>query len=175
RRRAEDLAGALARLQASLSGAESEPDGRGAPDDVATLPELRDLNRAAEALRESLAREDDSGAPPVKEERKSLFVPDAFTNPDHLRFALKVTIASMSCYVIYTGLMWPGIKTAFITCCFIALENMGATIRKGLLRLVGCAIGGLLGFLSIMYLLPRMESIVSLALLTAAGTAIAGW
>lgn len=175
RRRAEDLAGALTRLQASLSGAESEPDGRGASDDLATLPELRDLNRAADALRESLAREDDSGAPPVKEERKSLFVPDAFTNPDHLRFAIKVTIAAMSCYIIYTGLNWPGIRTAFITCWFIALENMGATIRKGFLRLVGCAIGGLLGFLSIMYLVPRMESIVSLALLAAAGTAIAGW
>jgi multidrug resistance protein MdtO len=36
-------------------------------------------------------------------------------------------------------------------------------------------VGGLLGFLSIMYLVPHMESIVSLALLTATGAALAGW
>ena len=81
----------------------------------------------------------------------------------------------MSCYVIYMALDWPGIRTAFITCCFIALESTEATLRKARLRLVGCAIGGLLGFLSIMYVVPRMESIVSLVLLTAAGSAIAGW
>ncbi len=106
---------------------------------------------------------------------KGLFVPDAFANPNHVRFGLKVTLAAMSCYIIYMALDWPGIRTAFITCCFIALESTGATIRKARLRLVGCAIGGLIGFLSIMYLIPHMQSIVSLALLTAAGTAIAGW
>jgi len=81
----------------------------------------------------------------------------------------------MTCYVIYTGLRWPGISTAFITCCFIALENTGATMRKAWLRLIGCALGGLLGFLSIMYLIPHMESIVSLIFLTAVGSALAGW
>jgi uncharacterized membrane protein YccC len=107
--------------------------------------------------------------------KKSLFVPDAFTNSNHVRFGLKVALAAMSCYVIYMALDWPGIRTAFITCCFIALESTEATLRKARLRLVGCAIGGLLGFLSIMYVVPRMESIVSLVLLTAAGSAIAGW
>jgi len=106
---------------------------------------------------------------------KGLFIPDAFTNPNHVRFGLKVALAAMSCYVIYMALDWPGIRTAFITCCFIALESTEATLRKARLRLTGCAIGGLLGFLSIMYLVPHMESIVSLVLLTAAGTALAGW
>jgi len=176
RRRAEELAGRLSMLQASLPVAGAGSVGRGSADAVATLPELRDLKRATDAFADSMSREDDSGPSPAAEEhRKSLFVPDAFTNPAHLRFAIKVTIAAMSCYIIYTGLNWPGIRTAFITCCFIALENMGATTRKGLLRMVGCVIGGLLGFFSIMYLVPQMESIVSLALLTAAGSAIAGW
>jgi len=104
-----------------------------------------------------------------------LFVADAFTNPIYARFALKVTLAAMACYLIYTGLDWPGIHTAFITCIFIALESTAATIHKAWLRLGGCMVGGALGFLSIMYLIPRMESITSLALLTAAGTAVAGW
>src|SRR5882762_5420110 len=62
--------------------------------------------------------------------KKSLFVPDAFTNPNYVRFGLKVALAAMSCYIIYMALDWPGIRTAFITCCFIALESTGATIRK---------------------------------------------
>jgi len=107
--------------------------------------------------------------------KKRLFVPDAFTNPVYIQFAFKVSLAAMTCYILYTGLDWSGIHTAFITCCFIALESNTATMRKARLRLVGCAIGGLFGFLSIMYLIPHMESIVSLVLLIAAGSAVAGW
>lgn len=81
----------------------------------------------------------------------------------------------MTCYFIYTGLDWSGIHTAFITCCFIALESTSATWRKGMLRLGGCLIGGLLGFISILFLVPRMETIAALALLTAAVSMIAGW
>jgi multidrug resistance protein MdtO len=108
-------------------------------------------------------------------EKKSLFVADAFTNPAHVRFALKVTLAAMTCYILYTGVGWSGIHTAFITCCFIALESTSATLRKATLRLCGCLIGGLLGFLAILFLVPRMETIASLALLVAAVSAAAGW
>jgi uncharacterized membrane protein YccC len=106
---------------------------------------------------------------------KRLLAEDAFTNPAHVHFALKVTLAAMICYLIYSGLNWPGIHTAFITCCFISLESLGATLHKGTLRLGGCLVGWLLGFLSIMYLVPHMESIVSLAFLIAAASALAGW
>ena len=111
----------------------------------------------------------------TEKKKKGLFLPDAFTNPNYSRYGLKVAIAAMSCYIIYMALDWPGIRTAFITCCFIALESTEATFRKARLRLVGCAIGGLLGFLAIMYLVPHMESIISLVFLTAAGSALAGW
>jgi uncharacterized membrane protein YccC len=106
---------------------------------------------------------------------KRLLAPDAFTNPAYVHFALKVTLAAMTCYIIYTGLDWAGIHTAFITCCFISLENTRATLHKGALRLAGCCVGGLLGFLSIMYLVPHMESIVSLVFLIGAVSALAGW
>jgi len=41
--------------------------------------------------------------------------------------------------------------------------------------LAGCLVGGLLGFISILYLIPHMESITSLALLVAAVSFLAGW
>lgn len=107
--------------------------------------------------------------------KKHLFAADAFTNPAHVHFALKVTLAAMTCYLLYTGVDWSGIHTAFITCCFIALESTGATLRKGWLRLCGCLIGGSLGFMSILFLVPRMEAIASLALLVAVVSALAGW
>jgi multidrug resistance protein MdtO len=116
-----------------------------------------------------------AGPPRPPKPHKRLLAADAFTNPAYVHFALKVTLAAMTCYIIYTGLDWAGIHTAFITCCFISLESTRATLRKGTLRLAGCCVGGLLGFLSIMYLVPRMESIVSLVFLVGAVSALAGW
>src|SRR6266853_123051 len=113
--------------------------------------------------------------PQQRPKPKSLFVPDAFTNPAHVRFALKVTLATMICYIIYTGVDWFGIHTAFITCVFIALESTGATLRKGILRTVGCIIGGLLALFSLIYLVPHMETIASLVVLVACVSALAGW
>jgi multidrug resistance protein MdtO len=142
----------------------------------ADLPQLREMQFAVESFRDGLIRyiSEDSMLP-AHHEKKRLFIPDAFTNPSHLRFALKVTLAAMICYLLYNGLDWPGISTAFVTCCFISLENTGATIRKGWLRLIGCASGGLLGYFAIFFLIPQMDSATSLLLLTAAGTAIFGW
>jgi uncharacterized membrane protein YccC len=116
-----------------------------------------------------------AGTPPRLPESKSLLAPDAFTNPAHVRFALKVTLATMICYFLYTGVDWFGIHTAFITCTFIALESTGATLRKGILRTVGCIIGGLLALFSIIYLIPHMQTIASLVVLVACVSALAGW
>ncbi len=116
-----------------------------------------------------------AGPPPRLPKPKRLLVPDAFTNPAHVRFALKVPLATMICYIIYNGIDWFGIHTAFITCTFIALESAGATLRKGILRTVGCIIGGLLALFSIIYLVPHMETIASLVVLVACVSALAGW
>jgi uncharacterized membrane protein YccC len=106
---------------------------------------------------------------------KGLFKPDAFTNPAHVQFALKTTLAAMFCYILYCGIDWAGIHTAFITVIFIALESTEATLYKGMLRIVGCVIGGGFAILSIVFLIPHMETIASLIVLVAAVTAIAGW
>jgi len=105
----------------------------------------------------------------------SLFVPDAFTNPAHVHFALKVTFAAMFCYIVYQGIDWSGIHTAFITCTFIALESTGATLHKGVLRMGGCILGGALALFTIVFLMPHMVTIASLAVVVACASAIAGW
>jgi uncharacterized membrane protein YccC len=106
---------------------------------------------------------------------KSLFVPDAFTNPAHVHFALKVTFSAMFCYIVYQAINWSGIHTALITCTFIALESTGATLHKGVLRIGGCIIGGALALFTIVFLMPHMETIASLAVVVACACTIAAW
>ena len=106
---------------------------------------------------------------------KGLFKPDAFTNPTHVQFALKVTLAALFCYIVYSAIDWPGIHTAFITCTFIALESTEATLYKGTLRIVGCVIGGALALFTIVFLMPHMKTIASLVVVVACASAIGGW
>jgi multidrug resistance protein MdtO len=108
-------------------------------------------------------------------DRRSLFVPDAFTNPAHVHFALKVTLAAMFCYIFYSAIDWSGIHTALITCTFIALESTGATLHKGVLRMGGCVIGGALALFTIVFLMPHMVTIASLIVVVACASAIAAW
>jgi hypothetical protein len=118
---------------------------------------------------------DTTGPPAHRPKPKSLFVPDAFTNPAHAHFALKVTLAAMFCYIVYEAIDWSGIHTAFITCTFIALESTGATLHKGVLRMGGCIIGGALALFTIVFLMPHMVTIASLVVVVAGASAIAGW
>jgi multidrug resistance protein MdtO len=166
----------IAEIKSALPELHSTLLARKSPPRRAELPQLRELQFAVESLRDTLIRgaSDFSSTNPTHA-RKSLFSADAFTNPSHLRFALKVALAAMICYLIYTGLAWPGISTAFITCCFVALGNTGATIYRSWLRFFGCLAGGLLGYVSIFFLIPHMESITSLVLLIAGASALFGW
>src|SRR4026207_1096459 len=118
---------------------------------------------------------DAPGPPAHLPKPKSFFVSDAFTNPAHVHFALKVTLAAMFCYIVYMAIDWSGIHTALITCTFIALETTGATLHKGILRIGGCVIGGALALLTIVFLMPHMDTIASLVVVVACASAIAGW
>src|SRR4029453_11227306 len=106
---------------------------------------------------------------------RGLFAPDALTDPAYTQFAVKVTLAAALCYVFYTAVDWNGIHTCMITCVIVALGSAGATIHKSALRIVGCAIGGILALISIVFIIPKMTSIAALALLVAAVTASAAW
>ncbi|MGD0490565.1 MAG: FUSC family protein [Steroidobacteraceae bacterium] len=103
------------------------------------------------------------------------FVGDAFSNPMHWQFALKTTMAVMISYAIYTLLDWPGMRTAVVTCFFVALASLGETVHKLVLRLSGAIIGGLIAGLCIVLILPHLTDIGQLCLLIAAVSAGAAW
>jgi len=93
-----------------------------------------------------------------KEEGK-FFVEDAFTNPEHVQYALKTTAAAVFCYVFYSLLDWPGIHTAFITCYIVAQSTAAESVEKLTLRIVGCLIGAAAGIGAIVFLVPGLTSI----------------
>ncbi|MFM8408666.1 MAG: FUSC family protein [Alphaproteobacteria bacterium] len=126
-------------------------------------------------LREGLARRLESSLPSAPPAEQSPFAADAFTNPDHVRFALKTAAAVMAAYVIYSAVAWPEISTAVTTCFFVALGSFAETMHKLTLRLSGAMIGGLLGAFCIVYVLPAMTGIGELALLIALSSALFGW
>jgi len=108
--------------------------------------------------------------------RSSLLVPDAFVNPDHLRFALKGCLAASICYVVYNAMEWPGISTAVTTCLLTALSTIGSSHQKQILRILGALVGGLvLGMWSQIFILPHLDSIGGFVLLFVAVTALAAW
>src|SRR6266567_9640876 len=112
---------------------------------------------------------------PAASAKATVLVADAWSNPEHARFALKTTIAVMASYFIYTMLDWPGIRTAVSTCFFVALGSLGESMHKLTLRIGGALIGGAAAILSIVYVLPQMTDIGQLALLIAAMSAVSGW
>ena len=126
-------------------------------------------------LHEAVVRPDPSPeVAPVKPLRQP-FVADAFSNPAYWQFALKTTLAVMVSYAIYTLLDWPGLRTAIVTCFFVALSSLGETIHKLLLRLSGALIGGLIAALCIVYVLPQLTDIGQLCLLIGGISLAAAW
>jgi multidrug resistance protein MdtO len=106
---------------------------------------------------------------------KRLLVADAFSNPAHWQFALKTTIAVMTSYAVYTLLAWPGMRTAVVTCFFVALSSLGETVHKLLLRLSGAVIGGAIAGLCIVFVLPHLTDIGQLCVLVAVVSVGAAW
>jgi multidrug resistance protein MdtO len=105
-----------------------------------------------------------------------LFVSDALSNPDHLKFALKGCLAAGLCYIIYNSIDWPGINTAVTTCVLTALSTIGGSRQKQALRFAGAIVGGfLIGMGSQIFIMPYLDSIVGFTVLFVAVTGFASW
>jgi multidrug resistance protein MdtO len=133
----------------------------------------RTLDQIALTLPQYFAELGHSKAAPA--EKRSLFLPDAFDNPEYVRFAIKGTLAALICYVLFIGFDYPGIYTSVITCFVVSLSTIGASNQKGILRFGGAAVGGLMGLIALVYLFPNMETIGGFWLVFGAGTAVAAW
>jgi multidrug resistance protein MdtO len=120
-------------------------------------------------------REPPPPAPPLTKEPRRLLAPDAFTNPEHTRFALKVTLAVMLAYLAEEMLDWPGIHTVVVTCFFVSLGTVGESLHKAMLRFSGCIVGAVLGLGTILLLMPLMTDLGDLLLVVAAVTFLAAW
>jgi multidrug resistance protein MdtO len=107
--------------------------------------------------------------------KPSLFVADAFSNPRHVQFAIKVTLAGMLGYLFYTASDYYGIHTVFYTPLIIALASTGATIHKGFLRIVGCIIGGALGLICSIWVIPRFETLETFLFIVFCVHGLAAW
>ena len=105
-----------------------------------------------------------------------IFVQDAFSNPEHIRYVLGGTLAAMLCYVLYVGLAWPAVSTSVTTCVLTALTNVGSSRQKQVLRIAGALLGGLVFGLGVqIFVLPYIDSITGFTVMFATVTAIAAW
>jgi multidrug resistance protein MdtO len=149
----------------------------GAPS--ASFPMLQEMERTVALLPEVFQPDeviDGSRKAPAGDWWRTLLVPDAFQNPEYVRFALTGCLAASSCYILYNALDWPGISTSVLTCIVTALSTTGTSLQAQLLRLAGFVTGGLvLGISAQILILPAIDSIFGFALFFAAGTAIAAW
>ena len=115
-------------------------------------------------------------APLDEEGSVPLFAADAFSNPAHVQFALRGTLAAMVCYVTYLSIDWPGLSTSVVTCFITALSTIGSSRQKQVLRLSGTFIGGIIfGMGAQIFVLPYVDSITGFTLLFAVVIAISAW
>lgn len=105
-----------------------------------------------------------------------IFIRDAFSNPEHLRYILGGTAASMLCYVFYVSLDWPNLSTSVTTCVLTALSTIGSSRQKQILRMAGFILGGVIfGLGSQIFVLPLLDSIGGFTVLFATATFVAAW
>jgi multidrug resistance protein MdtO len=138
---------------------------------------LLDIERTLDQIALAVPRYSEELSQPkaAPSEKRRLFLPDAFDNPEHVHFAIKGTLAAFICYFFFIGFDYPGIYTSMVTCFVVSVSTIGASNQKGTLRFGGAAVGGLMGLIALVYLFPNVETIGGFWLVFGAGTAVAAW
>ena len=141
------------------------------------LPEIeRTVNSMNEILAGSASLNVSALRPSIGDPPSTFFIRDAFTNVDHLKFALKGCLTASLCYMIYNALDWPGISTAVTTSFLTALSTIGSSRQKQVLRIAGAVVGGfVLGMGAQIFVLPYLDSIAGFTILFVLVTVFASW
>ncbi len=102
--------------------------------------------------------------------------PDAFTNPEHIKFGLKGCFAASLCYLFCNAKAWPEINTAITTCFLTALSTIGSSHQKQVVRISGSLVGAVvMGIAAQVFILPYLDSIAGFTLVFVAATIVAAW
>ena len=109
--------------------------------------------------------------------QSKLLAPDAFVNPEHLRFAIRGCLAASGCYIIYNSIAWPSIGApAIATCLLTAVSAVGASQQRQILRFAAFVLGGLLiGIGSEIFILPHLDSIGGFTLFFVVVMTLVSW
>ncbi|EHS92886.1 TPA: multidrug transporter subunit MdtO [Klebsiella oxytoca] len=132
------------------------------------------LQEIAEVL-SRLARGETIALPQGEVEKAPLLLPDAWSNPVYLHFALKTLLATLLCYVFYTAADWQGIHTIMLSCVIVAQPGLGATMQKTWLRIGGALLATLIALLLIVFVQPWTDSLSGLLAMTLPVFALAAW
>jgi multidrug resistance protein MdtO len=149
--------------------------------EAAGLPLLAEIERTLTLIPQAFSGSENLSdrfvPPPLYDETNPrVFVPDAFSNPEHLKFAIRGTAATMTAYITYQAINYPALSTAVATCIITALSTIGSSRQKQFLRLAGATLGGFVfGMGAQVFVLPHLDSIVGFTVLFAVVTAISAW
>jgi multidrug resistance protein MdtO len=146
---------------------------------TAGIPLLREMEQIVALIPNAfvVSRPRDGYLPPAEDAMRPKFVAaDAFSNSEHIQFALKGCLAASLCYIVYNAIAWPGINTAVTTCLLTALSTVGSSRQKQILRFAGALVGGfLLGMGPQVFILPYLDSITGFTVLFILVTVLASW
>lgn len=153
--------------------ASTVPEDRAAFDSLAAAAEMQ---RALRSFSDLVASDAHAARPAGKAAASEpMLAPDAWTNPAYLRFSLKTLLTVLACYVFYNAVDWQGIHTIMLTCVIVALPSLGASTQRAVLRIAGALAGSALALFMVVFVIPQLESIVGLLLMTLPVVAVAAW
>ena len=92
-----------------------------------------------------------------------------------LKIGLKAALGVEICYLTMQALDWPGLLTSTVTCVIVGGATVGANLSKAVLRQVGGMLGGILGLVVIVVLMPNLHGLTSFLLALGVSFGIAAW
>jgi multidrug resistance protein MdtO len=178
RPRCRQIAAMLTRLQAEITEGARDLNGMEPKEAAGQLRQIEQLLFTMEAIShaDQLQPHEKLLKALPQREKKPWFRPGAWSNPEYLTYATKLSLCATLCYVIYNALAWPSASTATLTVLVAGVTSSGATNQKMLFRIVGAIIGGILfGIGCIIFVYPFADSTLPFLISIAVVSFIGAW